>query len=89
MVPTERIANRAREAATGPPLRASTSSKPIACSGLMYAGVPMAKPVPVNRSPPAAVTARAIPKSATTARPPVSNTFSGLISRCTTPRSCA
>ncbi len=73
----------------GESLRASTSSSPIACSGLMYAGVPMANPVPVRRSPPATCRARAIPKSATTARPPVSSTFSGLISRCTTPRPSA
>ena len=33
----------------------------------MYAGVPRASPVSVSRSSPAAVTARAMPKSATTA----------------------
>src|SRR6266849_460459 len=41
-----------------------------ACSGLMYAGVPMTIPVSVMRSPLAAVMARAMPKSATRAWPP-------------------
>ena len=55
----------------------------------MYAGVPTATPVTVSAPPPAASTARAIPKSATTACPLSSSTFSGLMSRCTTPRLCA
>ena len=64
-------------------LRSSTGAL-AACSGLMYAGVPTAIPVPVNFSPPAAVIARAIPKSVTTACPASNRMFSGLISRCTT-----
>ncbi len=47
--------------------RPSTSFSPIACSGLMYAGVPTATPVAVSfRSPSAA---RAMPKSLTIAWP--------------------
>ena len=46
-----------------------TSLLPIACSGLMYVGVPTAIPVRVSVSPPATLTARAMPKSATSARP--------------------
>src|SRR2546422_1128139 len=49
----------------------------------MYAGVPTAMPVCVGRSPAAAVIARAIPKSLTTACPASSKMFSGLMSRCT------
>ena len=37
----------------------------------------------------AALTASAIPKSATTGRPSCSSTFSGFTSRCTTPCRCA
>ena len=55
----------------------------------MYAGVPTARPVSVSCAPPAALTARAIPKSATTACPLWSRMFSGLMSRCTTPWRCA
>ena len=58
---------------------------PSACSGLMYAGVPMETPVAVSRSPGVASSARAIPKSATTASPSESRMFSGLISRWTSP----
>jgi hypothetical protein len=70
-------------------LRPSSSRSPIACSGDMYAGVPTATPVTVNRESPAA--ARAMPKSVTTARPVArsSMTLSGFTSRCTTPRPCA
>ncbi len=55
----------------------------------MYAGVPMIVPVWVSWLSPAASSARAMPKSATTALPPESRMFSGLMSRCTTPRLCA
>ena len=67
-------------------LRPSSSCSPEACSGLMYAGVPMTIPVCVRRSPSAALTARAIPKSVTIGSPSCSMMFSGLMSRCTTPR---
>ena len=65
--------------------RASMVRSPIACSGAMYCGVPSDRPVCVMRCPPALCTARAMPKSATTARPDCSRMFSGLMSRCTTP----
>ena len=67
-------------------LRPSTPPSSVPCSGLMYAGVPSAIPVSVSRSLPAALIARAIPKSVTRARPSASRMFSGLMSRCTTPR---
>ena len=71
-------------------LRPSISTLPVACSGLMYAGVPMTVPVCVMWcASPAALSARAMPKSATTAVPPESMMFSGLMSRCTTPWLCA
>ncbi len=61
----------------------------------MYAGVPSEIPALVNvpcgcslRSR-AVATALATPKSATMAAPPASRTLSGLMSRCTIPRSCA
>src|SRR5438876_358859 len=76
-------------------LRPSTAASPLACSGLMYAGVPTA----VSGSPPlssaearsraARVMARPTPKSATTACPASSKMFSGLMSRCTIPWACA
>ena len=47
--------------------RAVSSRSPIACSGLMYCGVPSDMPVSVMRPPPAALTASAMPKSATSA----------------------
>ncbi len=50
-------------------LRAVSSRSPVACSGLMYSGVPSERPVSVSRVPPAALTASAIPKSATSASP--------------------
>ena len=55
----------------------------------MYVGVPTAIPVRVSRSPPATLTARAIPKSATRARPFESRMFSGLMSRWMTFFECA
>jgi hypothetical protein len=65
----------------------------------MYAGVPSAIPVEVSVSaaPSAcsrrwsrdAASALATPKSVTSAIPPVTSTFSGLMSRWTTPFSCA
>ena len=65
-------------------LRASSARSPAACSGLIYAGVPTAKPVWVSPSSPAS--ARAMPKSATSVLPSVvSRMFSGLMSRWTTP----
>ena len=66
-----------------------TSLLPIACSGLMYVGVPTAIPVRVSRSPPATLTARAMPKSATSAVPLERRMFSGLMSRWITPFECA
>jgi len=47
-------------------LRPSTAPPP-ACSGLMYCGVPTTMPLRVSDSAPAACSARAMPKSATTA----------------------
>src|SRR2546422_500251 len=58
-------------------LRRSTWPVPAACSGGMYAGVPIASPVSVSLSPPAALTARAIPKSVTIAWPPENIMLSG------------
>jgi hypothetical protein len=55
----------------------------------MYIGVPIAIPVSVSFEPPAAVIARAMPKSATTACPAESRMFSGLMSRWTTSWLCA
>ena len=45
------------------------SRSPAACSGLMYAGVPTVSPVSVSCSRSAASSARAMPKSATSACP--------------------
>ena len=73
--------------------RPSMSASPAICSGAMYAGVPIAMPDCVSVPPPPIVrdadSALAIPKSVTTAVPCDSNTLSGLISRCTTPRAWA
>jgi hypothetical protein len=52
------------------------------------AGVPVIVPCCVIFSW-ARLIARAMPKSASTAWPPEKRMFSGLMSRCTTPRSCA
>ena len=53
----------------------------------MYAGVPIAMPVPVSEVAPAAsLSALATPKSITRAWAPAIRMFSGLMSRCTTPR---
>ena len=69
------------------------AGSPAACSGAMYAGVPIAVPSCVSVAPAgfacAATIAFAMPKSATTAVCPESRTLSGLMSRCTTPCSCA
>ena len=69
------------------------SGSPAACSGAIYAGVPMLVPICVSVAPPdevrAALMAFAMPKSVTTATPPEMSTLSGLMSRCTTPRWCA
>src|SRR5438445_455903 len=70
-------------------LRPSSLGSELACSGLMYAGVPTESPVSVSRSRPAVLTARAMPKSATIGSPWWSMMFSGLISRWMTPRPCA
>ena len=73
-------------------LRASTSShRPRACSGGMYAAVPISAPMTVA---PSSATfpsrSRAIPKSRSLTSPPrVKNTFSGFRSRCTMPCACA
>ena len=75
--------------------RWSTPS-PAACSGAMDAGVPSEVPtcvsvpamVPlaaVDGSAREAASAFAMPESVAAAAPPVSSTFSGLMSRCTTP----
>ena len=59
----------------------------------MLAGVPTAVPICVSDAPSgrscAAAIALAIPKSATTADRPARRMLSGLMSRWTTPRSCA
>ena len=56
----------------------------------MYATVPMIMPVAVNEAPPgAACWLAAMPKSASSARPPYQKMFSGFTSRCTMPRPCA
>ena len=73
----------------GESLRASTCRSPVACSGLMYCGVPSERPVSVSRFPPASFTASAMPKSASIASPSWIRMFSGLMSRCTTPWRCA
>src|SRR6266704_5539246 len=72
--------------------RWSTLGSALACSGDMYAGVPSATPSDVK--PPCsalleALNAFATPKSVTIALPPESSTLSGLMSRCTMPRSYA
>jgi hypothetical protein len=51
--------------------------------------VPICVSVPPGAPVRAALSAFAIPKSVTTAEPPDSSTLSGLMSRCTMPRSCA
>src|SRR2546427_7652179 len=61
-------------------LRPSSLGSALACSGLMYAGVPRESPVSVSRSHPAMLTASAIPKSATIGSPWWSIMFSGLMS---------
>ena len=66
--------------------RPSIWGSAVACSGAMYAGVPNATPAEVSRGPlDASVTALATPKSMTIACRPDSITFSGLMSRWTTP----
>ena len=70
--------------------RPSTSGAALACSGLMYAGVPICTPDEVIHSFVAAcVIARAIPKSATSTSLPRRRMFSGFTSRCTTSEECA
>ena len=73
--------------------RWSVAGSAAACSGDMYAGVPIDVPicvsVPPGASARAALSAFAMPKSVTTAEPPVRSTLSGLMSRWTIPRSCA
>ena len=72
--------------------RWSVAGSPTPCSGAMYTGVPITTPnvvSPLWPSPVAAVSALAMPKSVTMPMPPVRSTFSGLMSRCTTPCSCA
>ena len=59
---------------------------PVACSGLMYEGVPSDNPVAVIRSPATLLIARAMPKSATSGVPSSSMMFSGLMSRWITSR---
>ncbi len=62
-------------------VRASRSPSAIACSGLMYPGDPIGWPAWVSVRLPAALMARAMPKSATIACVPESRMFSGLMSR--------
>ena len=72
--------------------RLSVVGSAAACSGAMYAGVPIAMPSDVSDAPAASVEAEsafATPKSVTTAEPPERSTLSGLMSRCTMPRACA
>ena len=52
-------------------VRPSMTRSPVACSGLMYCGVPNESPVCVMRVPPALLTASAMPKSATSGWPVV------------------
>jgi hypothetical protein len=65
--------------------RWSVLESPTACSGDMYAGVPIDVPIDVSVPPGACVvdaeSAFAIPKSATTAVPDDNRMFSGLMSR--------
>src|SRR5688572_24197513 len=70
--------------------RWSTCGSAEACSGAMYAGVPNATPSDVRpEALPDSLTALATPKSVTRAWPRLTITLSGLMSRCTTPCSCA
>ena len=62
-------------------LRGVISYSAVACSGLMYCGVPRLKPVSVMRPPAAALTVSAMPKSITIARPSCRRMFSGSMSR--------
>src|SRR3954447_9084905 len=68
--------------------RWSTPASPVACSGAIYAGMPITVPTCVSvasvASVRAALTAFAMPNSVTTAASPESSTLSGLTSRCTT-----
>jgi hypothetical protein len=85
-------ANQATRPSEYRSLRPSTWS-PDACSGLMNSGVPTTSPTRVRPRAVAgaALIARAIPKSISRARPVARSSmmFSGLTSRCTTPRPCA
>jgi hypothetical protein len=69
------------------------TGSPVACSGLMYAGVPSTVPVTVSLVVPWSPgdSAALTPKSATNARPDSDsiNTLLGLTSRCTSSRVCA
>ncbi len=65
-------------------LRPSRLSSPLACSGLMYVGVPTIMPVAVSLDA-TSLSARATPKSATSTSFPDSRMLSGLMSRWTTP----
>ncbi len=62
-------------------LRASLPPSPCACSGLMYAAVPIGSPRAVSELPLASPIARAMPKSETIAWPLERRMFSGLMSR--------
>jgi len=67
--------------------RPSMWASPVACSGLMYAGVPNDNPDCVRRLPLAFDTASAIPKSATIGCPCYRRMLSGCVSahgRCDT-----
>jgi hypothetical protein len=70
--------------------RASTSCSPRACSGDMYAGVPMAQPSTVSAASPSP---RAVPRSMTmtlsaSSREATRKKFDGLTSRWMMPASC-
>ncbi|KPK64936.1 MAG: hypothetical protein AMS21_06105 [Gemmatimonas sp. SG8_38_2] len=73
--------------------RWSVAASPATCSGAIYVGVPREVPTLVNVPACPLMTLRAelkafaTPKSANVAEPEVNNTLSGLMSRCTMPRS--
>ena len=69
--------------------RTPRSRSPLACSGLMYSGVPSAKPTAVSASLPSVAQTCATPKSASRACPSAKRMFSGFTSRCTNPFRCA
>ena len=69
----------------------AADSRPSACSGDQYSGVPRSAPIAVTGSEPELRAIRARPKSVVTTRPLLRSIkmFAGVRSRCTTPFSCA